>query len=498
MESSSKKLFYIIGAGSAGVSLFHDIKMRFPRSIIVFLDDDEKKAGIAIGNATVMAPIEKSLQILNPTANIEVIIAMPSAPAKRIQSIYKLLKKYSFSNIRILPSPLSYLDSPHFVQTQKINLENLLLRDTITLPNKQALSYLRNKRILITGAGGSIGSELAEQLLYAGVSRMYLLGHGEYSIYKITKKLQMLQQRGVGEHTYFIPILCELTDKNAVNHIVSKLEANVIFHTAAYKHIDLIEENAPASIGVNIFGTKFLLDAIQRNKNTEHFVLVSTDKAVEPASVYGVSKLVSEKLTLGLGIKNIRTSVMRFGNVIGSRGSVLPLFQEQISMGGPITITSQKCKRYFMTLSEACSLMLYAMQIKKRKNNELFILEMGKQVSVMEVAQQMLDFYGLERDKDISFVFTGLRPGEKEQETLVAADEKKHKSSLNHVYLVTRKSKHNSFLDIDSLLEDLYDVCFYNPHNIKKYRNNNFIAKIMKKHIKSFVPLYKKQKRILK
>ena len=487
MRSKSKKIFYIIGANSAGISLFHDIKSRFPRSITVFLDDDENKSGETIENVTIMAPIEKALSILNPSSNSEVIIAMPSAPPKKIQYIYQLLKNCNFSVIKILPSPLSYLEKPHLVQTQEINLEDLLSRETIQLPNKQALSYLQKKRILITGAGGSIGSELAVQLLYAGVSRMYLLGHGEHSIYKVTKTLQKLQQRGVGEHTHYIPVPCELTDKHAVHHTLQKLKADVIFHTAAYKHIDFVEQNPVESTAINVFGTQFLLQAAEQC-GVKRFILVSTDKAVDPYSVYGATKLISEQLTLTTKSKTMRSFVMRFGNVIGSRGSVVPLFQEQIAVGGPITITSPHCTRYFMTLSEACSLMLYAMQLNKEHDNILYALEMGEQIPIMELAQQMLDFYGLEKDTDISFSFTGLRQGEKINENLLAPYEEKHKSPMKHVYLVTRNKKNPPVEKLSELLKELYPICFYTETEKKYYKEKQKIIDIMQHYIPSFTP----------
>ena len=200
-----------------------------------------------------MAPLEQALAVLNPNPFTEVIIVQPTTPAHKVRRIYNLLKKYNFFNIKILPSPLSLLDTPHLIQTQKINIDDLLPRETISLPDKNDLQQLQDKRVLITGAGGSIGSELAIQLLYAGVSRIYLLGHGEYSIYQITKKLHSLQQRGIGEHTHCIPILCEITDAMMVQHTLSKLKADVIFHTAAFKHIDLVENNMGMSLAVNVF-----------------------------------------------------------------------------------------------------------------------------------------------------------------------------------------------------------------------------------------------------
>ncbi len=376
---------------------------------------------------------------------------------------------------------------PSFMK-KELNMKDLLSRDIIELPNKQALSYLQNKRILITGAGGSIGSELATQLLYAGVSRMYLLGHGEYSIYKITQKLQDLQDRGIGEQTHFIPVPCELTDEHSVHHMLKKLKADVIFHTAAYKHIDLVEKNPVVSTATNIFGTKFLIDAAKEH-GAQRFILISTDKAANPSSVYGANKLVSEQLTLNAGTPEMRTSVMRFGNVLGSRGSVIPLFQKQIAAGGPITITSPECRRYFMTLSEACSLILYALQLNKETPHSLYALEMGKQISIMDIAQRMLDFYGLKKDKDISFTITGLRLAEKISESLLSPHEERYESPIKHVYYVINNSKTPIIKSIDTMLKKLYAVCFYAPSKAERYKDRQEVVRILEEHIPLFTPI---------
>ncbi len=371
-----------------------------------------------------------------------------------------------------------------------LNMKDLLSREIIELPNKKALSYLQNKRILITGAGGSIGSELATQLLYAGVSRMYLLGHGEYSIYKIAQKLHRLQEHGIGERTHFIPVPCELTDEHSVHHMLKKLKADVIFHTAAYKHIDLVEKNPVVSTATNIFGTKFLVDAAKKY-GTQRFILISTDKAANPTSVYGANKLVSEQLALNAGTTEMRTSVMRFGNVLGSRGSVIPLFEKQIATGGPITITSPECCRYFMTLSEACSLILYALQLNKETLHSLYALEMGKQISIIDIAQRMLDFYGLKKDKDISFVITGLRPGEKIRENLLSPHEERYESPIKHVYYVINKDKDPIIKSIDTMIKKLYPVCFYVPSKAERYKNKKAVVEIMQEHIPLFKPIKK-------
>lgn len=485
MRRKSTKIFYIIGVGSAGISLFHDIRNKFPNSMIIFIDDDASKSGTTIENMPVMAPIDDALSILNPNPTSEVIIAMPSAAPHIVRRIHKLLKQNNFTKIKILPSPLSSLETPHLIQTQEININDLLTRKTIMLPDKNALSYLEGKRVLITGAGGSIGTELAVQLLYAGVSRMYLLGHGEHSIYQITKKLLALQQRGVGEHTNCIPILCELTDSIMVQHTLSKLKADVIFHAAAFKHIDLVEDNATISIAINVFGTKNILQYAQETK-VKQFVLLSTDKAVNPISIYGASKLISEEMTRRAANSTMKTSIMRFGNVIGSRGSVVPLFQEQIAMGGPLTITSPECKRYFMTISEACSLTLYALQLKNKEQFNQYILEMGEQISVLDLAKQMLDFYGLEAEKDIAFSFIGLRLGEKLSENLIGNGESREKSPIEHVYYLKKKPNVEYIKEFSILIKSLYSACFFTKKLEKNYRNTEFIIKTLKAHIPTF------------
>lgn len=482
MNRKSNKIFYIIGAGSAGISLFHDIKFKFPKSLIIFLDDDESKAGTSIENTPVMAPLDEALTALKPSPHTEVIIALPSAKPHEVRRIYNLLKQNNFTKIKILPTPLASLETPHLIQTQDIDINDLLPRNTISLPNKKTLSYLKDKRVLITGAGGTIGTELAIQLLYAGVARMYLLGHGEHSIYQIKKKLLFLQQRGVGEHTHCIPILCEITDSIMVQKTLERLQADVVFHTAAFKHIDLVEENAAFSIAINVFGTKHMLQYAAET-GVEQFVLISTDKAVNPASIYGATKLIAEELTQKSTTDTMKTSIMRFGNVIGSRGSVVPLFQEQIAMGGPVTITSPDCKRYFMTISEACSLILYALQIKQKKQCNQYILEMGEQISVLDLVKQMLDFYGLEADKDIEITYMGLRPGEKLEETLLADGETREPSPIEYIDFFKREKNKEPIKDIDGLLQALYSASYFDKDNPQYYRNNDHIVKLLKKYI---------------
>ena len=230
------------------------------------------------------------------------------------------------------------------------------------------------------------------------------------------------------------------------------------------------------------FGTQNVLTYAQQTNATQ-FVLVSTDKAVHPISIYGASKLIAEELTRTYASSTMQTSIMRFGNVLGSRGSVVPLFQEQISMGGPITITSKDCKRYFMTISEACSLILYALQLNNTQKCNQYILEMGEQISVLDLAKQMLEFYGLEAEKDIPISFVGLRPGEKLSEALLAVGEYRTNTSINHIYTLNRTSSAQYVTDIDSLLEKLHSAVFYNNSLPSNYHNTTYITNLLTTHI---------------
>ncbi|GAB1484350.1 hypothetical protein MASR2M78_31680 [Treponema sp.] len=264
---------------------------------------------------------------------------------------------------------------------------------------------------------------MARQLLSGGAQRLYLLGHGENSIYQIDRELRLLQEEGVGEKATIIPIIGDLKDRNFMGYILERLKVDVVFHAAAYKHVPMTEENPVAAIENNVLGTDNLLAACLE-QGVKRFVLISTDKAVDPVSVYGASKQLCEKLVLSAGekVKNGHNyMVVRFGNVLGSRGSIMPLFQSQIEKGGPVTITHPEASRWFMTIPEACSLVLKTGGVGK--NGSLYLLDMGEPVRIRDLAEQMIRFYGFEPEKDIAIEYIGLRPGERLDERLWGDDE---------------------------------------------------------------------------
>jgi len=420
---TSKRL-YIIGAGFAGRTLANEItKKAVFGEVVAFLDDDPQKIGKKIDDIPVLGPIKDVTGFIRSSRTDEAIIAIPSAGRDTLKELYNILNKAGFQKIRILPGISQIIEGDaHLIQTRSIDLQDLLGRNPITINLKESLSYVRGKRVLVTGAGGSIGSELCRQLLSGGVSRLYLLGHGENSIYQIDRELRLLQDEGVGEKAAIVPIIGELKDANYIDYIFSQLKADAIFHTAAYKHVPMMEENPVAAIENNVFGTENLIKTAIKYK-VKHFVHISTDKAVNPCSVYGTSKYLCEQMVLEASLQeqtaNTNFVVVRFGNVLGSRGSIVPLFQRQIEKGGPVTITHPDTTRYFMTISEACSLVLKAGGVGE--NGGLYLLDMGEPVRIKDLAEQLIRFQGYEPETEIKIEYIGLRPGERLDESLLSA-----------------------------------------------------------------------------
>ncbi|HOT63145.1 MAG TPA: nucleoside-diphosphate sugar epimerase/dehydratase, partial [Treponemataceae bacterium] len=366
-------------------------------SVIAFFDDDREKIGKTIDGIPVLGPIRRVARLVRIGPRDEALIAIPSASPETLRSIYLSLKQAGFTRIRLLPGIAQILEGKaHLIQAREIDPQDLLGRPPVSISLKKSLAYLRGKRVLITGAGGSIGSEIARQLLSGGAERLYLFGHGENSIYQIDRELRLLQEGGVGEKATIVPVIGELKDREYMRHIMRKLRCDVVFHAAAYKHVPLMEANPVAVIENNVFGTANLLDACLES-GVRRFVLISTDKAVEPVSVYGASKMLSERLVLeaarraresglGGGASDSAYMFVRFGNVLGSRGSILPLFLDQIRKGGPVTVTDPEMVRYFMTIPEACSLVLQAGGVGV--NGESYLLDMGEPVRIVEIAEQ--------------------------------------------------------------------------------------------------------------
>ncbi|MDR2048036.1 MAG: polysaccharide biosynthesis protein [Treponema sp.] len=476
MEKSTGRV-YIIGAGFAGQTLAREINAKavFGR-VVAFLDDDAGKIGRRIEGIPVLGPIRDVAQLLRMPAD-EAIIAIPGASREYLGELYGILKKAGFQRIRILPGISQIIEGDaHLIQTRSIDPQDLLGRTPVAVNLKESLAYLRGKRVLVTGAGGSIGSELCRQLLSGGAARLYLFGHGENSIYLIDRELRLLQEEGVGEKSVLVPVIGDLKDRDYIHYILKKLKADVVFHTAAYKHVPMMEENPVAAVENNVFGTKNLIDAAKAG-GVKRFVHITTDKAVEPVSVYGVSKYLCERLVLENPDGEdgeLRFMAVRFGNVLGSRGSIMLLFQKQIEKGGPLTVTHPEMKRWFMTIPEACSLVLKAGGVGE--NRSLYLLDMGEPVRIRDMAEQMIRFYGFEPERDIKIEYIGKRPGERIDEKLWSDAEEPETTGFERILKLRRKCPP---LDLEKLLETLKPIVRFDPQKAGAYRNGDLLKKIL-------------------
>jgi len=494
-DTQSQGLIYIFGAGFSGTAIAREIVGKGVLGrVAAFLDDDPDKIGHSIDDIPVLGPIRDVLRILRPGSRDEALIAMPTVPRERLKELFALLKSAQFTKIRILPAVNQIIEGEgHLIQTRELDPQDLLSRPPVTIGLKQSLGYLRGKRVLITGAGGSIGSELARQLLLGGAERLYLLGHGENSVYQIDRELRLLQEEGVGEHASIVPIVGELQDEDYLRFLLPRLHPDVIFHAAAYKHVPMMEENPVVCIKNNIFGTWYLLKAAEA-ANVKRFVLISTDKVVDPASVYGVSKKICEAMVLSWPQSADRQFMaVRFGNVLGSRGSIVPLFRNQILKGGPVTITDPRMSRFFMTIPEASSLVLKAGGVGE--NGRLYLLDMGDPLLIRELAEQMIRFYGYTPEKEIAIQYIGLREGEKIHESLTESFEERSQTPYPRILEVSRslqwlaeapdKVYEHANLRLEELMKKLHPICYLTAGQEHLYRNRKELRATLRQVVPS-------------
>ena len=403
----------IVGAGEAGAMLARDL-LRNPGSLIpvAFLDDDSQKVGKRVAGLDVLGSTEKLPEIIR-SQNIKVVlIAIPSVRGQKIRSLYELIAPLGVA-VRILPSLRELAGGYISVsRLRNVKLEDLLGRDPVTIDLRAISGYLTGRSVLVTGAGGSIGSEIVRQIIRNDPKEIFLLGHGEQSIYLL---LEALQQES--PHIPLHPIIADVADETAMGEVFQNWRPQVIFHAAAHKHVPLMECCPREALRVNALGTRTVARAAGRY-GAERMVLISTDKAVHPSSVMGATKRLAEKI-LDQEQRNYPSTAfmaVRFGNVLGSRGSVIPKFELQIASGGPVTVTAPQMKRYFMLIPEAVSLVIQAGAMST--GGELFVLDMGEPVVIAEMAELLIRLHGYEPNRDIPIIFTGVRPGEKLEEEL--------------------------------------------------------------------------------
>lgn len=419
----------VVGAGDAGVMVVRELlrKPELGMDVVGFLDDDTSKQGLRIHGIPVLGQCDDISRIVTSFSVRQVIIAMPTAPGRVIREIVRVCEKLDVQT-KIIPGMFELLDGKFSVsQLRTVQIEDLLRREPIQTDIASVEELIRGKRVLVTGGGGSIGSELCRQVLRFHPAELILLGHGENSIFTIHSELQrilssMWSEKSNGSPpTKLSPVIADIRFAEDMQRIFHAHQPHIVFHASAHKHVPLMELNPSEAITNNIIGTRNLLQAAQAT-GVERFVMISTDKAVNPTSLMGASKRVAELLVHQAAMKSGKPYVaVRFGNVLGSRGSVVLTFKQQIAEGGPVTVTHPDMRRYFMTIPEAVQLVLQAAVLGEC--GKVFMLDMGDPVKIVDLARDMIELSGLEVGHDIEIAFTGMRPGEKLFEELFLSGE---------------------------------------------------------------------------
>ena len=401
----------IVGAGQAGRTIAQQLRSNaeMPYFTIGFVDDDPSKLGLNIGGLKVLGTTNNLSELITKYQAECVLIAIPSARGPVVQQIIDKCRE-SKVTFRILPPISEMLDRTAPVrasikQTRQLRIEDLLGRQPVRLELDKIRERVQDKVLLITGAGGSIGSELARQVAIFRPRQLVLLDRSENDLFKIGMELA----RKFPDLNY-VPVVGDILDVSRLREVFSLYRPSSVFHAAAYKHVPMMERNCFQAVTNNVFGT-YNVALLARQAHAEDFVLISSDKAVNPTNIMGVTKRIAELIVLALQHNKTRFMAVRFGNVLGSNGSVLPIFEEQIAGGGPVTVTHPEAKRYFMTVTEAVQLVLQASTMGQ--GGEIFVLDMGEPVNIADLAKRMVRLAGLEPGRDVEVVFTGLRPGEK-------------------------------------------------------------------------------------
>lgn len=435
----------IIGAGDAGNMIIRELKnsINVHYKPVVIVDDDVNKNNSTLLGVPIKNGMNRIPELVSEYSVNEIIVAIPSLSKTRLAEIVKIAQT-THCKVKTLPGINEIIDNKVGLSNiRDVSIEDLLGREEVNLKINEISSYLENKVVLVTGAGGSIGSELCRQIVRFKPQKLVLLDIYENNVYDLQQELL---------HNFkdlnLEVIIASVRDKDRILEVFKHYKPEIVFHAAAHKHVPLMEHNPQEAIKNNIFGTlKVALCA--HETNVKRFVLISTDKAVNPTNVMGATKRVAELIIQALNQKsNTEFVAVRFGNVLGSNGSVIPLFKKQIAYGGPVTITHPEITRYFMTIPEASRLVLQAGAMAQ--GGEIFVLDMGKPVKIVDLAKQLIELSGLEPDVDITITYTGLRPGEKLYEELLLSEEGTSETSHSEIF-VAKPSE----INFDELLEKI-------------------------------------------
>jgi len=420
----------LVGAGSVGNLIARELRSKSLKEmkVVGFLDDDPAKQHARIQNYPVVGTIEQLPDIVCVQKVDEVIVSMARVPRSLIRRIVMLCET-AHVPARIVPGYFELINGSVTVsKIRNIDVSDLLGREETQVDSNAVIALLQQKRVMITGAGGSIGSELVRQVLQAGPEQLILVEHSERALYEIDREI-----RKMGSPVSVTAILGDVTDRQRMTEVIAQVRPQIVLHAAAYKHVPLAEQNPGEAIKNNVLGTR-LLGELALEYGVERFVLVSTDKAVRPVSVMGATKRMAEMAIQDLNRQQKTCfSAVRFGNVLDSSGSVVPLFREQIMQGAPVTVTHPEMRRYFMTISEAVSLVLQAAALAL--GGEIFVLDMGEPVRIVDLAEEMIALAGLRPYEDVPIHFIGVRPGEKLFEELDVSERSAYRTGHTRIFI---------------------------------------------------------------
>ncbi|WP_010681344.1 polysaccharide biosynthesis protein [Acetivibrio cellulolyticus] len=468
----NSKRVLIFGGGDAGAIIVKEMKMHpeLKNTPVAIIDDDMFKQGKKINGVPIVGQRKDISKVVEKRQIDEIIIATPSASNKDISDIFAECSKTQ-CKVKILPSVSQLIDESVVMQkVRDVNIEDLLGREPVNLDVNEVSSYIKNQVVLVTGGGGSIGSELCRQIAGFYPKKLVIIDNYENNAYEIQNEL-LHNNSSLELHT----VIANIREKQRIDNIFKMYKPDVVFHAAAHKHVPLMEENPTEAIKNNVFGTLNVAECADKY-GVKRFVLISTDKAVNPTNIMGATKRIAEMVIQAIN-RNSKTEfvAVRFGNVLGSNGSVIPLFKKQIEQGGPVTVTHPEVTRFFMTIPEAVQLVIQAGAMAK--GGEIFVLDMGEPVKISDLAKNLIKLSGFEPDIDINIEYTGLRPGEKLYEELLLKEEGLESTKNNKIYVA--KPIHTDLALLRRELDCLKEIILTDSEGISDY-------------IKLIVPTYKK------
>lgn len=476
-DSSYKERTIIVGAGHAGVMLLDEIRgnNQFNKTVIGFIDDNIDLLGRQIRHIPVLGSLNEINEIAKDFDIDSIFLAIPSLSFERTKSILNKLEETG-CKIKMMPPFYEMIGTKQdMLKVRDVKIEDLLGREPIVLEETGIREYINGKTVVVTGGGGSIGSELVRQLRHFNPSKIIIIDIYENNAYDLQQELCRLYKTDEIKHKPEIVVLiASVRDKNRIEEIFDEYRPNVVFHAAAHKHVPLMEVSPREAIKNNVGGT-YNVATISHKYKVEKFVLISTDKAVRPTNIMGATKRIAEKIIMSLNEKSKTDfAAVRFGNVLGSNGSVIPLFKNQILAGGPVTVTHPEITRFFMTIPEACQLVIQAGAYAK--GGELFILDMGEPVKIIDLAEKIIRLTGNEPYKDIQIEFTGLRPGEKMYEELLIDSSTKVMTDNKKIFIEKNNSGYeNIHENVEKFFTnaDDYDIEEFISSNVRTYQKHD-------------------------